>query len=357
MPLLPLIGHEALRARLSDAAARRTLPASLLLHGPRGAGKQRLALWLGSLLLCGGTGERPCGSCPACRYSAELAHPDLHWFFPRPRLKDADPSVDDVRDDVREAIADRVKAGGLYAPPSGTEGIYVATVRAIVSLASMSPAIGSRKVFVVGDAERMVPQEGADMAANAFLKLLEEPPADTTIILTTSEPGALLATIRSRVAALRVPRLRDEEVRVWLGRPEVSQALDSLGVPKAVDRRVEMAAGAPGILLGSADRAGALDAARRLLDAAAGDRTLRYRVAYAQGASKARGAFSDTLDALTLLLHERMRDSVARRDEGAALRASRAVDAVERAKSLAAGNVNPQLVGAALLRELSGALR
>jgi DNA polymerase-3 subunit delta' len=48
----------------------------------------------------------------------------------------------------------------------------------------------------------MVPQEGADAAANAFLKLLEEPPADTTLILTSSEPGALLPTIRSRVVAL-----------------------------------------------------------------------------------------------------------------------------------------------------------
>ena len=43
----------------------------------------------------------------------------------------------------------------------------------------MSPAMAARKVFVVGDAERMVAQEGADQAANAFLKLLEEPPAGT----------------------------------------------------------------------------------------------------------------------------------------------------------------------------------
>ena len=57
---------------------------------------------------------------------------------------------------------------------------------------------------MIGDAERMVAQEGSDQAANAFLKLLEEPPADTTLILTSSEPGALLPTIRSRSVSVRV---------------------------------------------------------------------------------------------------------------------------------------------------------
>ena len=65
--------------------------------------------------------------------------------------------------------------------------VWVATVRAIVQQAVLSPAITRRKVFMIGDAERMVPQEGSEQAANAFLKLLEVPPADTTIILTSSE--------------------------------------------------------------------------------------------------------------------------------------------------------------------------
>ena len=46
--------------------------------------------------------------------------------------------------------------------------------------------------MVIGDAERMVVQEGTDVAANAFLKLLEEPLPDTTLLLTSSDPGALL---------------------------------------------------------------------------------------------------------------------------------------------------------------------
>ena len=122
MPIVPLYGHAALRERLLAALAAGRLPASLLLHGPAGVGKQRLALWLGTALLCEAS-PRPCGVCQSCRYSAELAHPDLHWIFPRPRLKDADASHEDVRQDYAEAVAERVAAHGLYTRPSGSEGI------------------------------------------------------------------------------------------------------------------------------------------------------------------------------------------------------------------------------------------
>src|SRR6266516_4466624 len=185
MPLVELHGHERLREQLNAAIARGSLPASLLFHGPRGVGKQRLALWLGQVLLCTGPDPRPCGKCSQCRFTFALAHPDLQWVFPRPRLKDSDPSLEDVRDDYAEAIAERMSSNGLYAPPSGVDGIYVATVRAVVRTAALSPALAARKAFVIGDAERMVSQEGSDQAANAFLKLLEEPPADTTVVLTS----------------------------------------------------------------------------------------------------------------------------------------------------------------------------
>jgi DNA polymerase-3 subunit delta' len=359
VPIVPLYGHAVIRDRLREAIGRGTLPASLLLHGPRGIGKQRLALWLGELLLCTAEpeSERPCGRCQSCRYAGQLAHPDLHWYFPRARLKEADSSPDEVRADYMEALTERAKAGGLYAAPSGAEGIFVATVRALVGEAAMAPALGRRKVFVVGDAERMVPQEGSDYAANAFLKLLEEPPADTTIIVTSSEPGALLPTIRSRVVAIRVPALPDAEVRQFLRDERVSAALDAEGSGGSLEERVREAGGAPGTLFGGQSRDEARAAAARLLDAARGERAAQLRLAFAQGASRARGAYSDTLDELTLLLHERSRQAVADHDAGRAFGAARAVELVERAKARASGNVSPQLITAELLRELGALVR
>ncbi|MDQ6689746.1 MAG: DNA polymerase III subunit [Gemmatimonadota bacterium] len=356
MPIVDLYGHELVRARLSESVRAGTLPSSLLFQGARGVGKQRLALWLAEVLLCT-EANAPCGTCKTCRYAREITHPDLHWVFPRPRLKDADPDQEQVRDDYAEAIAERVENFGLYAAPSGSEGIYVATVRSLVHRAVMSPAMGRRKIFVVGDAERMVPQEGADMAANAFLKLLEEPPEDTTIILTSSEPGALLPTIRSRVVSVRIPFVPDAAVRAFVENPEVKKILDKTSKSSTAER-VRSAAGAPGRLLTGGDDAKATLSARKIIDAATGARrATHYSTALAQGAAGARGAFTDTLDALVDLLGERVRDALHRKDDGAAAAASRAVDAVLQAQTYATSNVSPQVITAKLIRELSTTLK
>lgn len=356
VPLIDVYGHETLRRRLAESIEAGTLPSSLLLHGPRGVGKQRLALWLAQRLLCTGPNP-PCEHCTSCRYARALTHPDLHWVFPRPRFRDSDPDLEQIRDDYAEATAERATAGGLYPAPSGSEGIFVATVRSLIQRASMSPAMGSRKVFIVGDAERMVPQEGADMAANAFLKLLEEPPADTTIVLTSSEPGALLPTIRSRVIAVRVPLVPDERVEAFVSDPLVKAALDK-DRRGTTPERVRAAAGAPGRLFSGESNARATLAARTIIDAAVGDKRWQlYAAALSQGAASARGAFSDTLDALIDLLGERARDALHRQDDAAAAAAGKSVDAVLRAQTRATSNVSPQLITAKLIRELSATLR
>jgi DNA polymerase-3 subunit delta' len=356
VPLLPIHGHRALRARLDDAIRRDALPGSLLLHGALGVGKQRLALWIGQRLLCNGDEPRPCGQCQHCRYALAGAHPDLHWFFPRPRLKDADPSPAKVVDDFREAVGERVTTGA-YAAPAPEEGILISTIRAMVRSAAMAPAIGARKIYVLGEAERLVMREGAEESAGAFLKLLEEPPARANIILTTSEPAALIPTIRSRVVALRVPSMGDADVDAVLDEPAMQAAIVAAGGPSKREEQRRLAGGAPGALLAGAEWADALTRARRMLDAASNrDRREQARTALLQGSAKARGAFTTALDALTVLLHERVRASAQRGNASGATAAARALNVVERAKERATGNVNPQLITSDLLRRLEGLL-
>lgn len=355
MPIVPIHGHETLRARLSDALSRGLLPQSLLLHGEGGIGKQRLALWLAQAILCEGP-VQPCGACRHCRYTAELTHPDLIWVFPRPKLKDADPSLDEIKQDLNESVQERAAAHGLYAPPPGSDGIYVATSRLLVQMASITPAMARHKVIIVGEADRMSPpQENAEApAANAFLKLLEEPPADTNIILTSSAAGALLPTIRSRVVAVRVAPLGESAMREWLAEPLVKEALDKAKLPASLDERVRVAGGAPGRLLATQETSAASEAARKLLEVAlSGDRARALRVSLAQGSAGARGAFTDTLEALSVALHDRTRMAVQKSDERAARNAARAMTLVEESKLMAGGNVNPQLVTANLLGELT----
>jgi DNA polymerase-3 subunit delta' len=98
-------------------------------------------------------------------------------------------------------------------------------------------------------------------SANALLKMLEEPPADTLFILVSHRPGGLLPTIRSRCAALAVRPLSDGEVR-----EVVTQTLNDAG--PALDRAVQLAEGRPrrafeALLLGDA---GLIDSLRTWLD-------------------------------------------------------------------------------------------
>jgi DNA polymerase III subunit delta' len=363
MSLRPVYGHQALRARLATAVRTGSLPASLLLTGPRGVGKQRLALWLGQRLLCDGAASasstEPCGTCSHCRYTTRLQHPDLHWFFPRPKPKDKDPSPDEVRQDLADTIADRLAADGLWEGSTGMEGLYIATTRALIHAASLRPAMAPRAVFVVGDAERMISQEGSDQAANAFLKLLEEPPPGTTIILTSSEPGALLPTIRSRVVTVRVAPLSPDDVASFLNDPAVAARLGDGA--RGGEAPITRAAGAPGRLLEGESSTASFASARRLLEAALAPRTsdgdaLRALAAAAQGVSKSRGAFADTLDALTVLLHARTRESAERGDERHARHLATAVSVLEAAKVHTQHNVTPMLLSAVLLDDLASLL-
>jgi DNA polymerase-3 subunit delta' len=366
MPLLPLVGHDNVRDRLRHALDQHALPQSLLLHGPSRVGKQRLALWLAQLLLCDRDGA-PCGACPQCRKVLDLNHKDLLWIFPQPRPKDADLTPEESAVALAEAAAGRASALGLYPSPSGMDGIHVHAMRAAVKHAVMAPALARRKVIVVGDAERMVSQEGSDQAANAFLKLLEEPPADTTVVLTSSFPGKLLPTILSRVVAVRVPLVGEAAVRAWYStaapalrevqgdRSHVGhRVLKELTFPDSADEAVSIADGAIGRAMDSGSRAASMAMAKRFIEIAkAGDQHRAASLALEQGSAGARGSFTDTLDALAEALLDRVRAALESGDEALARGAAAAVDLVEDAKVRAYGNNNPQLIAYHLLGEMT----
>ncbi len=364
MSLPPLVGHEDLRRRLAAAAGEGRLPRSLLFHGPEGVGKQRLALWLGRLLLCERDG---CGDCRACRLADRLEHPDLHWFFPLPRPKGAS-SRDRLREKLEEARMEALEARRseplAVREEEGATGIYLAAVEEMRRKASRRPAMGDCSVFVVGDAEAMVPQAASQQAANAFLKLLEEPPEDTWVILTSSRRGALLPTVRSRVLALRVSPLSRERVAAFL-REEAGADEEAAA---AAARRAQGSIGQALREL-SGDERDRRDRAEALVRAALSSRPAdRWEAAARVSPSGARGAFTDTLAAMAELLRDLAAVSLGREErtfqpdrarrlsDGRELSVhglSRALERVEEARSEAAGNVNPQALTATLLREMA----
>jgi DNA polymerase-3 subunit delta' len=199
-------------------------------------------------------------------------------------------------------------------------------------------------VFIIGDADRLVPQTGTEAAANALLKALEEPPADTTIVLTTALPEALLPTIVSRVVRVRVARLADSVVAAF-----VQHELGTTA-QRDVAQRVALADGCPGRLLahGEGSEDGSGEAAERFLAAVegGGGPVARYAFALAQQPFQARGGFTAMLDELLRRLRERAR---AGGETGTVVAA---ISSVLEARSLAQGNVNPQLVAAVLADDL-----
>lgn len=345
MPLPPLYGHEGTRNRLAGALASGRLPQGLLFEGPRGVGKQRLALWLGQALLCernrGRGQQEECGDCRPCRLVLTLSHPDLHWFVPvelERRAADADKQIELAEEALGEVLAAR-RERPLYEPPSGMASHSIASVRLLLRKLALTPVMGPRKVFVIGDAERLVAQTGAEAAANALLKALEEPPADSVFVLTTAEPDALLATIRSRVVRVRVARLADSVVTAF------AQRELGLATEPSLSQRVTAAEGCIGRLLadGGAERG---EGGERFLHAVRSGPVGRLSFALGLQPFQARGAFTAMLDELLARLRGEAR---AGKDSGKVVSAiARVLDARE----LAQGNVNPQLVAAVLGEDL-----
>jgi len=344
MPIPPLYAHEGIRHRLVGAIASGRLPQALLFEGPTGVGKQRLALWLAQALMCdAGLGEG-CGKCQHCKLVLNLSHPDVHWFVPLELSKkggDADKQVELVEDALGEEMAAR-RQQPVYEPPSGLASHGIAAVRLLLRRLVLTPAMGRRKVFVIGDAERLVPQTGAEAAANALLKALEEPPADTVLILTTAAPDALLPTILSRVVRVRVARLSDSVVAAF-----AQQELGVIG-QRELGQRVALADGRIGRLLADGDgRARGAEAADRFLAAAEAGPVRRYGLALGLQPFQARGGFTDMLDGLL----ERLREQA--RAGGETEKVVEAIAQVLEARGLAQGNVNPQLAAAVLADDLA----
>ncbi|MDH3205097.1 MAG: hypothetical protein OEO79_00715 [Gemmatimonadota bacterium] len=377
MSLHPVMGHAEARASLASAHLRHLLPAALLLHGARGVGKQRVALWLAQLLVCERPTAEPCGSCAPCRMALGLEHPDVHWYFPLPRPKGAtgDKLVEALEQARVDDIAERREHPLRASHSDDVRGLYLGTVRSLRAKAYKRPVMARGPVFIIGEADLLVPQESSPEAANALLKLLEEPPGAAQFILTSSEPGRLLPTIRSRTVPLHLGPLPRATVSDFLQQDADVDATEA-------EWAAGLSQGAPGRALGflpDGSERGPLERLRRrayeIVAAAMGAGSSEgYGLALGFPPAGARGLV-DLFD----FVEEWVRD-VAAVAAGASARvlnqdavaelerrvseakvapfaAALAFGSVERARELAWANVNPQLVVSGLVRDLRTALR
>jgi DNA polymerase-3 subunit delta' len=273
-----------------------------------------------------------------------IEHPDLHWLVPveRPKSGDQERQVEEAAERISEQLAVR-REKGRWGSAEGLAAHGVASAHLLLRRAALTPVQSKRKVFIVGEANRLVPQESSPEAANALLKLLEEPPADTIVLLTATEPEQVLPTIRSRAVQLRLAPLPDAQVREF--------AAGYLGDGDISDAGIRGAAGAIGRLAAPVEASEkATKGARAIADAVKRGDGAAYERALAQAPWQARGAFTDLLDALALELSQDIRKGMPRSEASAAVAA---LGRVQAAREHAQGNVNPQLILAALVTELT----
>ena len=361
MPIAPLTGHTELRSRLAEALEADRLPRLMLFVGPEGVGKQRLALWLAQRLVCTSPAQvEPCGACPSCRQVLELSYPDVHWFVPvaRPKAGESEKQQEEVAEALGKVMEERRKSP-LWGAAAGLEAHFMATSQLLLRRAALTPAAGKRKIFIIGEAERLIPQESSPEAANALLKLFEEPPADTWIILTTAELGRVLGTIRSRAVTVRVPPLSEMEVRAFLA---AHAGLDG----RVVDARAMAARGSIGAALAEDRSSGAArSAAEEVLTAVARGPVSRLERAMRQGTFAARGDFTTLLDALADRIESALRaahgapggDRIDGFEQTSPEVLLAMLGKVQVARATAQGNVNPQLLLAVLQQDLATATK
>lgn len=194
-----LLGQEHIKKVLESQIKSGTVGHAYLFCGTRGTGKTTTARLLAKALNCTGEGNKPCGVCDACKAISNGTFIDVVEMDAA-----SNNSVDDIRS-LRESV-------------------------------NFPPVIGKTKVYIIDEAHML-----STAAANAFLKTLEEPPANTVFILATTDPNKLPPTILSRCIRLDFKRVPEKQIT------EGFKAIcDELGVEADMDALALIAANADG---------------------------------------------------------------------------------------------------------------
>ncbi len=208
--------------RFSQIALSGQIGNAYLFSGPAGCGKESLAIRFAQLLNCESSLKTPCDTCPSCHRFHKLQHEKLQLIFPLPTVKkkkdeESDESSPIGKSDmelVTDAISKKSEDHFRKIKIPKSTRILIQSVRELRRTLYLKSEPTGRKTVLIFDAHLLSAGQGE--AANALLKILEEPPDNTTLILVTDYVELLLPTILSRCQRVGIPRLEDEFIRDWL---------------------------------------------------------------------------------------------------------------------------------------------
>lgn len=213
------LGNRATVTHLRESIAADRFPQAMILAGPKGAGKYTLALMLARAVNCLNRTESDglldfCGVCRNCERIGDAVNLDE-------RVAEAVAAREEMRDvDKRETrILVQTHPDVLIVPPDPPQLlIKLGQVRQAIHVAHYRPPVEARRAFTIFTSSAFMKE-----AANSLLKLLEEPPPNTSLMLLTENPQELLPTIRSRAIVYRLGALPAVELEQLLAerRPEL----------------------------------------------------------------------------------------------------------------------------------------
>lgn len=208
-----ILDQERVVETLHRALSQGRVAHAYLFHGPVGVGKRAVALEMIRALQCTEADAAACEECRACQKTRRMVHPDVHVLFPYPKGTEEDEVAERIQrfGENPYAAVDFVRRPSLSDPTetSNKQVMYhIDRVQEdLLRPMSFRPGEGRYKVALISDVQHM-----NETAANAFLKLLEEPPPQTVFLLTTNRPEQLLPTIVSRCQRLRFDPLLPESI-------------------------------------------------------------------------------------------------------------------------------------------------
>ncbi len=214
-----IIGQREVKQKLLSLVKNDRTPHAMMLFGPGGTGKLPLAIAMAQYLACTNRQENDsCGVCSSCIKFGKLVHPDLHFAVPvmRTGSMSTPPVSDDYAESWREALlGDPYLTENQWYEALGAENkqgiINVKESEAIIRKLGFKPYESEYRMIVI-----WLPEKMNQSAANKLLKLIEEPPAKTLILMVSDHPDKLLPTILSRTQLLHVPPISDAAVREGL---------------------------------------------------------------------------------------------------------------------------------------------
>lgn len=218
MDFSQIIGQEHLQAHLKTTVANGRIPHAQLFIGKTGSGVLPIAIAYANEILCHPFEKGNQAYLKCTQRVSKLSHPDLHFVYPvntNDKVK-KHPVSDHFNEEWREFLSEN-PYGSLYQwlQKLGIEkkqgSIKVDEAAEIVKKLSLKSYEGGNKVMIIWMAEKMNTQ-----CANKILKLIEEPPEKTVLLLVCEEEEQILGTIQSRCQKLHFPLLAEEDVASFL---------------------------------------------------------------------------------------------------------------------------------------------